>query len=153
MAVTTWNTAPDYDQWGADTWWNCNDWILWHKLLKEKFGQNKANFIWDYSFSQSGNLSGNLNCRTFDSSFRTYVKNNGLNPFANAGIFAPVLKGAGTIQDVTGSAIDTTGNVASGILGTIDSVLGGSNLKKTISVVLIVGGVLGLAYVYKSFKK
>ena len=153
MAVTTWNTAPDYDQWGADTWWNCNDWILWHKLLKEKFGQNKANFIWDYSFSQSGNLSGNLNCRTFDSSFRTYVKNNGLNPFANAGIFAPVLKGAGTIQDVTGSAIDTTGNVASGILGSVDSLLGGSNLKKTISVVLIVGGVLGLAYVYKSFKK
>jgi hypothetical protein len=153
MAVTNWNTAPDYDQWGADTWWNCNDWILWHKLLKEKFGQNKANFIWDYSFSQSGNLSGNLNCRTFDSSFRTYVKNNGLNPFANAGIFAPVLKGAGTIQDVTGSAIDTTGNVASGILGTVDSVLGGNNLKKTISVVLIVGGVLGLAYVYKSFKK
>jgi hypothetical protein len=153
MAVTNWNTAPDYDQWGADTWWNCNDWILWHKLLKEKFGQNKANFLWDYAFSQSGNLSGNLNCRTFDSSFRTYVKNNGLNPFANAGIFAPVLKGTGTIQDVTGSAIDTTGNVASGILETVDSVLGGSNLKKTISVVLIVGGILGLAYVYKSFKK
>ena len=153
MSVTTWNTAPDYDQWGSDTWWNCNDWILWHKLLKEKFGQNKANFIWDYSFSQSGNLSGNLNCRTFDSSFRTYVKNNGLNPFANAGIFAPVLKGTGTIQDVTGTAIDTTGNVASGILGSVDSLLGGSNFKKTISIVLIVGGVLGLAYVYKSFKK
>jgi hypothetical protein len=153
MAVNNWNTAPDYDQWGSDTWWNCNDWILWHKLLKEKFGQNKANFLWDYAFSQSGNLSGNLNCRTFDSSFRTYVKNNGLNPFANAGIFAPFLKGTGTIQDVTGSAIDTTGNVASGILGSVDSLLGGSNLKKTISVVLIVGGVLGLAYVYKSFKK
>jgi hypothetical protein len=153
MAVTNWNTAPDYDQWGADTWWNCNDWILWHKLLKEKFGQNKANFLWDYAFSQSGNLSGNLNCRTFDSSFRTYVKNNGLNPFANAGIFEPVLQGAGTIKDVTGTAINTTGNIASGILGTVDSVLGGKNLKKTLSIVIIVGGVLGLAYVYKSFKK
>jgi hypothetical protein len=153
MAVTTWNTAPDYDQWGIDTYWNCNDWILWHKFLKAKFGQNKANFIWNYAFSQSGNLSGNLNCRTFDSSFRNYVKDNGLNPFANAGIFAPVLQGAGTIQDVSGNVVNTAGNVASGVLGTVDSFLGGKNLKKTINVVLIVGGVLGLAYVYKSFKK
>lgn len=153
MAVTNWNTAPDYDQWGSDTWWNCNDWILWHKFLKEKFGQSKANFIWDYAFSQSGSLSGNLDCRTLDSSFRSYVKKNGLNPFANAGIFTPVLQGAGTIKDVTGTAIDTTGNVASGILGTVDSILGGGNLKKTISIVVIVGGILGLAYVYKSFKK
>ena len=153
MAVTNWNTAPDYDQWGSDTWWDCNDWVLWHKLLKEKFGQNKANFLWDYAFSQSGSLSGNLDCRTFNSSFRTYVRQNGLKPYANAGIFAPILQGAGTIQDVTGTAIDTTGNVASGILGTVDSFLGGNNLKKTISIVAIVGGVLGLAYVYKSFKK
>jgi hypothetical protein len=40
MSVTTWNNAPDYDQWGNDTQWDCNDWILYHKLLKAKFGQN-----------------------------------------------------------------------------------------------------------------
>ena len=64
MSVTTWNTAPDYDQWGSDTSWSCNDWILWHKFLKEKFGKSKANFMWDYAFSQSGSLSSNLDCRT-----------------------------------------------------------------------------------------
>jgi hypothetical protein len=152
MAVINWNTAPDYDEWGNDTWWNCQDWIMWHKKLVEHFNKPTANDIWNYAFAQSGNLSGNLNCRTFNSAFRTYVKNNGLNPFENAGIFEPVLQGGGKIQDLTGNAINTTGNVASGILGTVDSIFGGNNLKKTINIVLIVGGIIGVAYVYKSFK-
>lgn len=142
MAVTNWNTAPDYDQWGSDTWWNCSDWILWHKLLKEKFGQNKANFIWNYAYSQSGNLSGNLNCRTFDSSFRSYVQKNQLNPYANAGIFTPVLQGTGTIQDVSG-----------GILGGISSVFTSNNVKKIFTVLTIGALVVGGLYAYKTFKK
>lgn len=142
MAVTTWDTAPDYDQWGYDTHWSCNDWILWHKFLKDKFGQNKANFIWNYAFSESGNLSSNLNCRTFDSSFRSYVQKNQLNPFANAGIFAPVLQGAGTIQDVTG-----------GILGGVSSVFTTSNVKKIFTLLTIGAVVIGGLYAYKTFKK
>ena len=142
MSVTTWNTAPDYDQWGNDTSWSCDDWIMWHKLLKEKFGQNKANFMWDYAFAQSGNLSSNLNCRTFNSSFRTYIKNNGLNPFANAGIFAPVLQGAGTIQDVTGS-----------VLGGVTSFFSSSNVKNILNIVAIGAVVLGGLYAYRTFKK
>jgi len=142
MSVTTWNTAPDYDQWGSDTYWSCNDWILWHQYLKNKFGQTKANFIWDYAFSQSGNLSGNLNCRTFDSSFRTYVSKNGLNPFANAGIFAPVLQGAGTIQDVTGS-----------VFGGVSSFFTTSNVKTFFTILSVGAVVVGGLYAYKTFKK
>ena len=142
MSVTTWNNAPDYDQWGNDTSWSCEDWIMWHKLLKEKFGQNKANFMWDYAFAQSGNLSSNLNCRTFNSSFRTYIKNNGLNPFANAGIFAPVLQGAGTIQDVTGN-----------VLGGVTSFFSSSNVKNILNVVALGAVVFGGIYAYRTFKK
>ena len=142
MSVTTWNTAPDYDQWGNDTSWSCDDWIMWHKLLKEKFGQNKANFMWDYAFAQSGNLSSNLNCRTFNSSFRTYIKNNGLNPFANAGIFAPVLQGAGTIQDVTGN-----------VLGGVTSFFSSNNVKNILNIVAVGAVVFGGIYAYKTFKK
>ena len=40
MAVTTWNTAPNYDEWGSDSYWSCADWVQWHKLLKEKFGKD-----------------------------------------------------------------------------------------------------------------
>ena len=142
MAVTTWDTAPDYDQWGYDTSWSCNDWILWHKFLKDKFGQNKANFIWNYAFSESGNLSSNLNCRTFNSSFRSYVQNNQLNPFANAGVFTPVLQGFGTIQDVTG-----------GVLGGVSSVFTRNNVKKIFTILSIGAVVVGGLYAYKTFKK
>jgi len=142
MSVTSWNTAPDYDQWGSDTSWSCNDWILWHQYLKAKFGKTKANFLWDYAFSQSGTLSSNLDCRTFDSKFREYVKANGLNPFANAGIFTPVLQGAGTIQDVT-----------SGVLGGISSFFTSSNIKTLVNILSIGAVVVGGLYAYKTFKK
>ena len=142
MSVTTWNTAPDYDQWGVDTSWGCNDWILWHKLLKEKFGQNKANFMWDYAFAQSGSLSSNLDCRTTNSTFRDYVKSNALNPYATAGIFTPVLQGAGTIQDVIG-----------GSLSGITSFFSGNNIKNILNIVAVGAVVLGGLYAYKTFKK
>jgi hypothetical protein len=142
MSVTTWNTAPDYDQWGSDTSWTCGDWILWHKLLKEKFGKSKANFIWDYAFSLSGSLSSNLDCRTFNSSFRNYVKENDLNPYANAGIFSPVLQGAGTIQDVSGN-----------LLSGVSSFFSGNNIKNILNIVAIGAVVVGGVYAYRTFKK
>jgi hypothetical protein len=153
MAVTTWNTAPDYDEWGYDTWWSCENWIMWHKELKKHFGKPTANNIWNYAFAESRSLSGNLSCRTINSEFRKYVKENGLSPFANAGIFSPVLQGYGTAGDIVSSGLDTVSNVGSGVFGAVDSVLGGNNLKKTINIALIVGGIIGVAYVYKSFKK
>jgi hypothetical protein len=153
MAVINWNTAPDYDEWGIDTWWNCQDWIMYHKKLVEHFGKATAKDIWDYAFSKSDSLSKNLDCRTFNSSFRNYVKDNNLSPYANAGILAPVLQGYGTASDIVEGGLKTTSNVASGVFNTIEGVLGGDNLKKTINIVLIVGGIIGIAYVYKSFKK
>jgi hypothetical protein len=76
-----------------------------------------------------------------------------LSPFEGAGIFTPVLQGYGTAGDVVLGGLDTTSSVASGLFGTVNSIFGGNNLKKTINVVLIVGGIIGVAYVYKSFKK
>lgn len=142
MSVTTWNNAPDYDKWGSDTHWDCNDWILWHKFLVEKFGKAKANFMWDYAFSLSGSLSSNLDCRTFNSNFRQYVAKNDLNPYANAGIYTPILKGAGTIQDVTG-----------GIFSGISSFFTGKNVKNILTIVTIGAVAFGGLYAYKTLKK
>jgi hypothetical protein len=142
MSVLTWNTAPDYDQWGSDTSWSCEDWILWHKFLITKFGKSKANFLWDYAYSQSGTLSSNLDCRSFNSGFRDYVRKNGLNPYANAGIFRPVLQGVGTIQDVTG-----------GVLSGVSSVFTGNNVKGILNIVAIGAVIFGGLYAYKTLKK
>lgn len=153
MAVINWNTVPDYDEWGVDTWWSCQDWILWHKKLVEHFNKPTANDIWNYAFSKSASLSGNLDCRTLNSDFRQYVKQNNLLPYLGAGVFTPILQGYGTASDVVVGGLNTASNVTSGAFGFIDSIFGGKNLKKTMSIVLIAGGVIGIAYVYKAFKK
>jgi hypothetical protein len=153
MAIINWNTVPDYDEWGVDTWWSCQDWIFWHKKLVEHFNKPTANDIWNYAFSKSTSFSGNLDCRTINSDFRKYVKDNGLSPFLGAGVLAPILQGYGTAGDVVVGGLDTASNVTSGAFGFINSIFGGNNLKKTVSIVLIAGGIIGIAYVYKAFKK
>ena len=151
MAIK-WDSVPDYDEWGIDEWWNCQDWIMWHKTLIEHFGKQNAKEIWNYAFAKSGNLSGNLDCRTFNDDFRKYVALNELSPYQNAGIFKPILNVYGTGADIVSGGIDTIGNVGSGIFDTLKSFFGGSSFRKTITIVLIIGGVVGGAYVYKSFK-
>jgi hypothetical protein len=153
MAVINWNTVPDYDEWGVDTWWKCQDWIMWHKSLVQHFNKETAKDLWNYAFAKSGNFSGNLDCRTFNTTFRKYVKDNDLSPFEGAGIFTPILEGYGTASDIVVGGLDTVSNVSSGVFGGINSVLGGDAFKKTISIVAIVGGIVGVAYVYKAFKK
>ena len=106
MAVTTWNTVPNYDEWGSDCVWSCADWIQYHKLLKEKFGQEKANGIWEYAYSQGTAFAAHYNCRTTDSAFRMYVAKEGLNPYASAGILSPALKVLGGSLDILSGAGD-----------------------------------------------
>jgi len=140
--LTTWDVAPDYDDWGFDSSWDCEDWIIWHKLLLEKFGKEKAKFVWDYAYAKSGALSSNLDCRTFNSNFRDYVRKNGLDPFANSGVFQTVLQGYGTVADT-----------ASGILDGLSSFMSGNTIKTILNVALIGAVGLGGFYVYTKIKK
>jgi len=106
MAVTTWNTAPNYDEWGNDSYWNCADWIQYHKLLKEKFGQEKANAIWEYAYSQGTLFAAHSNCRTTDSAFRLYAARENINLYASAGVLSPALKVIGGGLDIISGAGD-----------------------------------------------
>ena len=142
MGQINWDTVPDYDQGGVDSFWNCENWITWHKKLSEHFGKETANELWNYAYAQTGSLSSNLDCRTFNSSFRDYVNKNGLSPYANAGIFAPIL-----------STYGTAGDVLSGALSGVSSVFQGDNVKKIINIVLIGGVIFGGIYIYKTVKQ
>jgi hypothetical protein len=142
MAVINWNSVPDYDQWGVDSFWNCEDWITWHKKLLEHFGQQTAKDLWDYAYAKSGNFSSNLDCRTFNSTFRAYVNKNGLSPYANAGVLAPVLSTYGTATDILG-----------GTLSGVSSFFTGDKIKTIMNILLIGGVIYGGVYIYKSVKK
>jgi hypothetical protein len=148
MAIITWNTVPDYDEWGYDDFWSCDDWITWHKKLAEHFDEKTATEIWNYAFNKTTNLSSNLDCNTFNSSFRAYVKAHDLKPYTDL-----LLETVGTGGDVIGGALSTTSDVITGTFSTISGFFGGSNLKKTVNIALIVGGIIGVAYVYRTFKK
>jgi hypothetical protein len=148
MPQITWNNAPDYDEWGWDTSWSCDDWITWHQKLAQHFGEATATEIWNYAFKQTTNLSGNLDCISIDASFRSYVKEHNLVVYQD--LLTDVIGGS---TDILHSAIDTTTSVSTGLFSGVSSLFGGSNFKKTLNIVLIVGGVIGVAYVYNAFKK
>lgn len=143
MAVTTWNVAPDYDEWGYDTWWSCEDWIMWHKQLKNHFGDNLARQIWEYAFSKSSNLSGNLSCPDFNSRFRQYQEANNLKTGV---LFEGVL---GDIIDIPTNIVDFASDTVSSTV----SFFSGDTTKRILTASLIIGGLIGVAYAYKAFKK
>jgi hypothetical protein len=142
MAVTTWNIAPDYDEWGYDTWWSCEDWVMWHQELKKHFGDDKARKIWEYAFNRSGNLSGNLSCVDFNKRFREYQDANNL----KTNVF---------LEGVMGDVIDIPSNVidfASDAVSNTADFFSGSTTKRILTITLVVGSVVALAYAYKAFK-
>ena len=151
MAVTTWNSVPDYDEWGRDSSWNCGDWIQWHKLLKTKFGAERAKYMWEFAFSRGTEFASHYDCRTFDSDFRSYVSKEGLDPYKNAGLFKLVLKPSGAAFDVVDSASDVVTNVAQSIADIFDGK--GVNVIKVGIYALVLGSVGYIGYrVYQKVK-
>lgn len=142
MAVTTWNTAPNYDEWGFDSYWNCQDWIQYHQQLKKKFGKEKANYIWNYAYAQGSEFSSHWNCRTTNVKFREYVRKNGLDPYA--GVTLPL---APQVLNLFGSGLETI----SGLGDFVGSI--GKNIKTLGWIAL--GGVVVFAgiSIYKEVKK
>jgi hypothetical protein len=146
MAVTTWNTAPDYDTWGSDLYWNCDDWITWHKFLKEHFGSERANLIWNYAYAQGTQFAKHYDCRTLNSNFRSYASQNDLDTYASINI--PIIP---QILDLAGSGFD----IVSGVSDTITDIFGDKKTFKILGYALVLAGVgyLGLrGYVYYKSK-
>lgn len=108
------DSIPDIDEWGYDTWWDCEDWILWHKLNVQKYGRKGANQKFAIGWGNQSMGSAPLDCMTFNSNFKNYIaKDQELYNIVwdVTGIFKPILKPTTSAVDVieTGSeAISTT---------------------------------------------
>ena len=137
MAVTTWNTVPNYDEWGADTYWNADDWVTWHKLLLKHFGKDRANIIWNYAYAQGSAFAAHSDYRTTNSNFRSYVKSQDLDPYA--GVNLPFIP---QVLDITGSAFDLVG----GITNTVSQVADGFSNPKFIKLLMYTTLFAGVGY-------
>ena len=115
MAVTTWNTVPNYDEWGSDTYWSCEDWIQYHKLLKQHFGEERAKYIWEFAYGQGTDGASHWDCRTSNNAFRKYASSEKLNMYSSAGLFSIILKPVGVGFDIVNDTSDAISGISSEI--------------------------------------
>lgn len=118
MAVNTWDIAPNYDEWGKDTYWSCADWLEWHKRLKKQFGADKAKYIWEYAFAKGTSFASHWDCRTTNAEFRQYCRDNNLSMYGSVAeipAMSIVLNTLGGAYEFLDNVGDLIGDVAKGV--------------------------------------
>jgi len=108
--VITADSTPDLDTWGWDSFWGCDQWVLWHRLNKKKYGSVEANKKFTYYWNEQGFGAHALGCRTVDSDFRNYVRAEGM-----WDMVWQSAEGLKLILQPAGSILETGGTVGAGI--------------------------------------
>lgn len=160
--VIPYNSNPDYDEWGSDSFWPLATWVAWHRGLDKKYGRAKnpggypiADAIWLNAWSKQSYGASPLLAIGQPSRFKDetdYIKKfpllyefsglkkqeTGINPLeiTYKGIRDSVKAGTDLLEGVT----DTVSGVGSGL----------SVLKWAIPVVLVLG--IG-TFMYIGYKK
>jgi len=136
--------------------WTCADWITFFNALKDKNGEASAKEIWSWwwnlGLSKSAGGMGDgragsglvydsvpLDCRSFNSDFRTFLDKYKLSD--------TVYKGLGNITKPIGVVTDVVGDVGSAISST------GKILKYGIPILLIAGAGLLIWYGVRKVQK
>lgn len=103
------DSIPDLDEWGYDSYWSCQDWMTWYNLQKLYFGKKNADKNFAYYWTQQTVGASPFDCRTFNPTFREFLRKNNLESIAWMDTpFRPLLDIAGTpgdvVEDVTEGA-------------------------------------------------
>lgn len=134
--IITADSTPDYDSWGPDTYWSCDQWIQYHKALKEKWGQDKANKIWLDAFEKQDSFEHAYNWCKYDAAFADYFAKQGLSV---GNIFSKIVNSGGKL-------VDAVSNVAS-------TASSSTNALKFVGPALVVtAGILLIFWGYKKVK-
>jgi hypothetical protein len=128
-----------------DTVWNCNDWIVWHQSMVKKYGTASANTKWLKDWNNLATGSSAIDCRSFNTAFRTYAK--------KVGLYDSLYSGLGVIAEPIGAGTDIIGgvsNAASGLGGAVGTT--GKILKIAIPLLVIIAIVFVVIYANKKLK-
>ena len=131
-----WSSAPVFDKWGIQaSYWGCYEWQKWHSELKRHFGKKTADETWLYAWDLQTMGASPLDCRSFNSDFKKFLRREGI--------------------------ADEAGNIISHIIGGSASIISGlgkaaiftaGSLKIVIPVLLIGLTAGAIIYVYRSAK-
>jgi hypothetical protein len=139
----TYQSTPDYDNWGPDTYWSPEDWINWHKALKQQYGKAKADDLWLKAYHRAGAFGEEYSYRSFSTPFRVYAKQEGLYDALFDGIGGKIALPLSIIASLFEGASDTATGVADVARG-IPEVI--SSLATWMKVVLVIAFALILGY-------
>lgn len=153
-----WNTEPVINTyaWNRDGYWDCNDWMTWHKKVAEKYGVARANEVFMIWWNKQGFWSyANSDCMLLNRTFREYFGKAGLK-LDELALY--VTKPLDFVKDTSGKIIDTAEavvkNAGDAAANTTKSA---ANLAKVLTalVPIAVTGIVVVAgvYVYKHYVK
>lgn len=147
MAEITAQSTPDLDDWGWDEYWSCPEWMQWFYALKKEYGREKATQIWGEWWNKQTSLSHAVDCRSFNSDFKKFVKDEELSGIVYEGIFGL----AGKTVSVGADVVSGAGDVVSGATEGASNIA--KQLKWIIPSVLVLATVGLVIYGYKTFAK
>lgn len=136
----TWDSTPDWDEWGWDTYWYCDDWILYHEALLEHYGDlNTANKIWRNQWAKQSSFFSDtkFDC-PIQKTFSQYFKDQGIDVgHWGSALITPVLETGVNLSENANETITDLSNT-------------GKNLTKALPYIAIGAGAL---YAYANRKK
>ena len=159
------NSVPDYDNWGYDSFWDLATWVAWHRGLVSKYGRStdtdgypKADKIWLSAWVKQGSYSSPILAIIQPSRFKAetdYIKkfpllyqysglkraSEGLNPLE-------------TSYTATKLPFDVAGNVVDAVSDIGDSIgTTGKILKYGVPVLVLTAMGLMILYGYNKVKQ
>lgn len=74
----SYDSEPAIDGWGWANYWDCEQWVLWHKLNVAELGQQQANQKFIYWWGEQHLDSNPYNWCKYNADFYLYFKNQGI---------------------------------------------------------------------------
>lgn len=105
VAITA-DSTPDFDNWGWDDYWNCNDWMNWHALNVQQYGLQIANQKFTQAWASQDIWMAPYNWCKYHSDFADYFSAQGID---TGWLFSHLLVAAENVGDNVINVVTNTG--------------------------------------------
>jgi hypothetical protein len=150
------DSQPQHDGWGPDCYWDCVDWVNWHKQLVLKYGKEKADDLWATEFDKSSYGSHEISCSTGNQSFKDYAQLMGLDKKST--ILTKVYRAesdyntvvAQPFKNISNALDSSTAAAANAAKGAEKGTESAANVLSWLPYVLVAGAVLVIGFIVYS---